>query len=122
MASWMASSIASKAMEGRACVSYSPMAVGRSYSQAGISHPSWLTVNKKRNFTVKATGAINPSIRKEEAKVVDAVEVTQLQKPITAYCRCWKSETFPLCDGTHVKHNKEFGDNVGPLVLKKPKE
>lgn len=33
------------------------------------------------------------------------------------YCRCWKSETFPLCDGAHVAHNKETGDNVGPLIL-----
>jgi CDGSH-type Zn-finger protein len=33
------------------------------------------------------------------------------------YCRCWKSETFPLCDGSHMKHNKEFEDNVGPLIV-----
>lgn len=33
--------------------------------------------------------------------------------------RCWRSGTFPLCDGTHVKHNKATGDNVGPLLVKK---
>ena len=33
------------------------------------------------------------------------------------YCRCWKSETFPLCDAAHVAHNKETGDNVGPLIV-----
>ncbi|KAJ1403772.1 hypothetical protein B484DRAFT_225131, partial [Ochromonadaceae sp. CCMP2298] len=33
--------------------------------------------------------------------------------------RCWKSETFPYCDGSHVKHNKETGDNLGPLIIKK---
>ena len=22
------------------------------------------------------------------------------------YCRCWKSGTFPKCDGAHVKHNE----------------
>ena len=32
-------------------------------------------------------------------------------------CRCWKSGTFPLCDAAHVKHNKETGDNVGPLII-----
>ena len=25
---------------------------------------------------------------------------------------------FPVCDGSHNEHNKESGDNVGPLVLK----
>ena len=28
---------------------------------------------------------------------------------------------FPRCDGSHTKHNKETGDNVGPLVLKRKK-
>lgn len=37
------------------------------------------------------------------------------------YCRCWLSDTFPLCDGTHVKHNKATGDNVGPLIVSGPK-
>ncbi|KAH7405524.1 hypothetical protein KP509_15G074000 [Ceratopteris richardii] len=63
--------------------------------------------------------AINPSIKKEESKVVDTVLVSDLQKPLQAYCRCWRSGTFPLCDGTHAKHNKATGDNVGPLLLKK---
>ncbi|KAM0950261.1 putative iron-binding zinc finger, CDGSH type, mitoNEET, CDGSH iron-sulfur domain-containing protein [Dioscorea sansibarensis] len=67
---------------------------------------------------VRAQGGINPEIRKDEAKVVDSVLVSDLSKPLTAYCRCWRSGTFPLCDGSHVKHNKETGDNVGPLLLK----
>lgn len=24
---------------------------------------------------------------------------------------------FPMCNGSHVKHNKETGDNVGPLII-----
>ncbi|KAM7273581.1 hypothetical protein ACFE04_028245 [Oxalis oulophora] len=64
-------------------------------------------------------GSINPEIRKDEAKVVDAVVVDELSKAVTPYCRCWRSGTFPLCDGSHVKHNKATGDNVGPLLLKK---
>ncbi|XWS50647.1 hypothetical protein CRYUN_Cryun12cG0104300 [Craigia yunnanensis] len=69
---------------------------------------------------VRAEGqTINPEIRKTEQKVVDSVVVTELSKPLTAYCRCWRSGTFPLCDGSHVKHNKATGDNVGPLLLKK---
>ena len=26
---------------------------------------------------------------------------------------------FPNCDGSHMEHNKETGDNVGPLVIVK---
>ncbi|XP_066399940.1 CDGSH iron-sulfur domain-containing protein NEET-like [Miscanthus floridulus] len=67
----------------------------------------------------EAGGGINPAIRKEEDKVVDTVLTGELAKPLTAYCRCWRSGTFPLCDGAHVKHNKATGDNVGPLLVKK---
>ena len=51
---------------------------------------------------------INGSIRKVEAKVVDIVIASKMEKPQVAYCRCWKSKTFPLCDGTHVKHNEQY--------------
>ena len=37
---------------------------------------------------------------------------------MVALCRCYKSAKFPLCDGTHVKHNEESGDNVAPAVIK----
>lgn len=74
----------------------------------------------RRVVVVRAEGqGINLDIRKTEEKVVDSVVVTELSKPLTAYCRCWRSGTFPLCDGSHVKHNKATGDNVGPLLLKK---
>ncbi|PWA47222.1 2 iron, 2 sulfur cluster binding protein [Artemisia annua] len=78
-------------------------------------------ISTRRMVVVRAEGGagINPDIRKTEDKVVDAVVVTELAKPLTAYCRCWRSGTFPLCDGSHVKHNKATGDNVGPLLLKK---
>ncbi|XP_055828758.1 CDGSH iron-sulfur domain-containing protein NEET [Solanum dulcamara] len=76
------------------------------------------TASPRRVVVVRAE-AINPDIKKDEPKVVDSVLVTELSKPLTAYCRCWRSGTFPLCDGSHVKHNKATGDNVGPLLLKK---
>mmetsp|Transcript_7976 Transcript_7976/g.14164 ORF Transcript_7976/g.14164 Transcript_7976/m.14164 type:complete len:92 (-) Transcript_7976:175-450(-) len=34
-----------------------------------------------------------------------------------SYCRCWASKKFPLCDGSHNAHNKEAGDNIGPIVV-----
>ncbi|XP_008803296.2 CDGSH iron-sulfur domain-containing protein NEET [Phoenix dactylifera] len=73
----------------------------------------------RRAVAVRAEGGVNPEIRKAEEKVVDSVVVAELSKPVTAYCRCWRSGTFPLCDGSHMKHNKATGDNVGPLLLKK---
>nr|CAD1844565.1 unnamed protein product [Ananas comosus var. bracteatus] len=76
---------------------------------------------RDRRVAVRAEGWVNPGVRKNEDKVVDSVLVPELSKPLTAYCRCWRSGTFPLCDGSHVKHNKATGDNVGPLLLKKGK-
>jgi len=32
-------------------------------------------------------------------------------------CRCWKSKSFPYCDGAHKEHNAQTGDNVGPAVI-----
>ncbi|KAG2430734.1 hypothetical protein HYH02_013573 [Chlamydomonas schloesseri] len=67
-----------------------------------------------------SAGQINPSIRKNEEKVADFVKVENLPTPKAVYCRCWRSGKFPMCDGAHVKHNKETGDNVGPLVIESP--
>lgn len=68
---------------------------------------------------------VNERVKKSEAKVVDNVccgEIEQLAEfkdGKVVMCRCWRSEKFPYCDGTHNKHNKETGDNVGPLIIKK---
>ncbi|KAI7745463.1 hypothetical protein M8C21_010479 [Ambrosia artemisiifolia] len=102
----------------------SMVGVGLSFGLSSPLKPQFKTsdVNHlaRRMVVVRAEGApINPEIRKTEEKVVDAVVVTELAKPLTAYCRCWRSGTFPLCDGAHAKHNKATGDNVGPLLLKK---
>ena len=44
-----------------------------------------------------------------------AVQVKAGQK--VALCRCYKSAKFPYCDGAHIKHNEETGDNIAPVVL-----
>ncbi|XP_024990976.1 CDGSH iron-sulfur domain-containing protein NEET [Cynara cardunculus var. scolymus] len=96
-------------------LSSSPQALKRSTIGGGVTIRS-----SRRMVAVRAEGGgINPEIRKNEDKVVDSVVVTELSNPVTAYCRCWRSGTFPLCDGSHVKHNKANEDNVGPLLLKK---
>ncbi|KAK9506467.1 hypothetical protein O3M35_008403 [Rhynocoris fuscipes] len=76
----------------------------------GISYMTYRTIKPKH--------VINLSIEKEEAKVVHVANIEDLGDS-TAYCRCWRSSKFPLCDGSHGKHNKETGDNVGPVVIKK---
>jgi len=34
-----------------------------------------------------------------------------------AFCRCWKSQNFPYCDGSHNAYNKETGSHIGPAVV-----
>mmetsp|Transcript_2942 Transcript_2942/g.6370 ORF Transcript_2942/g.6370 Transcript_2942/m.6370 type:complete len:299 (+) Transcript_2942:103-999(+) len=58
---------------------------------------------------------INQNIDLESPKVATLEKLAEGDKKV--YCRCWKSDTFPLCDGAHVAHNKETGDNVGPVIL-----
>lgn len=48
-------------------------------------------------------------------KVVSNVTLNPGEKVIL--CRCWLSSKFPLCDGSHGKHNKATGDNLGPVVV-----
>uniref|UniRef100_G1LQX4 CDGSH iron-sulfur domain-containing protein 2 n=1 Tax=Ailuropoda melanoleuca TaxID=9646 RepID=G1LQX4_AILME len=61
---------------------------------------------------------INLKIQKENPKVVNEINIEDLCLTKAAYC-CWRSKTFPACDGSHNKHNELTGDNVGPLILKK---
>ncbi|XP_043480885.1 CDGSH iron-sulfur domain-containing protein 2 homolog [Leptopilina heterotoma] len=65
-------------------------------------------------------GMINPNIKKDSNKVVDMVDIENIAEK-AAFCRCWRSENWPYCDGSHGKHNKEHGDNVGPVVVERKK-
>ena len=73
----------------------------------------------------KSSGICNPSIMKSEPKVATVCPLKDIEdavsksdKGVVAYCRCWRSKKFPYCDGSHMKFNKESGDNTGPLVVK----
>uniref|UniRef100_S4RJZ5 CDGSH iron-sulfur domain-containing protein 2 n=1 Tax=Petromyzon marinus TaxID=7757 RepID=S4RJZ5_PETMA len=62
---------------------------------------------------------INLKIQKETSKVVNEINIEDFVDAKKAYCRCWRSKTFPACDGSHNRHNEETGDNVGPLIIKR---
>lgn len=58
----------------------------------------------------------------EPTKRVEIIDIEDIQAEVQAigevkFCRCWKSATFPFCDGSHDGHNLETGDNTGPVVL-----
>lgn len=55
---------------------------------AALSYGGGLAATKPRRRMVAVRAeTINPDIRKTEEKVVDAVVVTEISKPVTAYCR-----------------------------------
>ncbi|XP_017782601.1 PREDICTED: CDGSH iron-sulfur domain-containing protein 2 homolog [Nicrophorus vespilloides] len=62
--------------------------------------------------------SINQNILKTNPKVVDTIDVEDIADK-AVFCRCWKSKNWPYCDGAHGAHNKETGDNVGPVVIKR---
>ncbi|GIZ04091.1 CDGSH iron-sulfur domain-containing protein 1 [Caerostris extrusa] len=71
-------------------------------------YATFVLIKKKR---------INKKIQLESDKIVHVVDIEDVGKK-AVFCRCWKSEKFPYCDGSHNKHNECTGDNVGPLIVK----
>jgi len=65
-----------------------------------------------------ASQRVNTSYKLDSNKVAETFDVEELGKK-TVFCRCWKSSKFPLCDGSHGKHNKACGDNLGPVIITK---
>lgn len=76
-------------------------------------------IGKKAKKPIK----VNYTVQQESPKVVDTVKCPEIENMAqckdgkVVMCRCWKSSTFPHCDGSHNSHNKETGDNVGPLII-----
>lgn len=68
----------------------------------------------------KPSTKVNHTIRMAEPKVVDMVDIEDIAEK-AAFCRCWKSKNWPYCDGSHGAHNKECGDNLGPVVVQRKK-
>ncbi|XP_014203683.1 CDGSH iron-sulfur domain-containing protein 2 homolog [Copidosoma floridanum] len=81
---------------------------------AGIGYMSYVAFCPK----ARKSNQVNRTINKNNPKVVDMVDVEDITEK-TVFCRCWKSQNWPYCDGAHGKHNQCTGDNVGPLVITK---
>lgn len=73
----------------------------------------------------KKSSKMNYKIQQESKKIVDNVKCSEIENMPQCkdgkivMCRCWKSSTFPYCDGSHNQHNEKTGDNVGPLIINK---
>ena len=59
-----------------------------------------------------------PSHSERQPKITHAFDMEDLGDT-AVYCNCWRSKKFPLRDGAHTEHNKESGDNVGPLIIER---
>ncbi|KFM60678.1 CDGSH iron-sulfur domain-containing protein 1, partial [Stegodyphus mimosarum] len=81
-------------------------------SAAAVSYALYATI-----ILVKRKGRVNKKHQLNSDKVVHSVDIEDIGKK-SVFCRCWKSEKFPYCDGSHNKHNEETGDNLGPLIVK----
>lgn len=102
--------------------SFDPLVVSWIGTAVAVSYAAYLTYqnakNKRATLDLAKGTPINPEIKKDQPKVVDTLDVEDLGNK-SVFCRCWRSKKFPYCDGSHVGHNKQCGDNVGPLIIQK---
>jgi len=85
---------------------------GEGYTKRSFSGSSGSGGNKKPK--------VNEKVDKDSPKVVHNFDIEDIGEK-KVFCRCWRSSKFPMCDGSHTKHNEETGDNVGPLIICKKK-
>jgi len=83
-----------------------------------VGYAVYLTMKGKNETKTDTNSCVNQCFKKESDKVVDSFDIEDLAQK-TVFCRCWRSKKFPYCDGSHNDHNKETGDNVGPLIVQK---
>lgn len=93
--------------------------IGTAIAVGYAAYITYANTTKDKDVAKANKGSqINLDIKKDEPKLVDTYDVEDLGNK-SVFCRCWRSKKFPYCDGSHAAHNKETGDNVGPLIVQK---
>lgn len=95
-----------------------PLVVSWIGTALAVGYAAYVTYSNAKDKSTSAKLPINTKVKKDEPKVVDTFDVEDLGNK-SVFCRCWKSKKFPYCDGAHAAHNKECGDNIGPLIVQK---
>lgn len=96
---------------------FNPLFVSWIGTALAVGYAAYLTYTTAKNKSTD-TNQVNKDIKKDEPKIVDSFDIEDLGNK-SVFCRCWRSKKFPYCDGAHTSHNKETGDNVGPLIVQK---
>lgn len=97
-----------------------PMVISWIGTAVAVGYAAYVTYSsaKGKNSAESKGQPINHNVKKDQPKVVDSLDMEDLGNK-SVFCRCWKSKKFPYCDGAHAAHNKECGDNVGPLIIQR---
>ena len=92
---------------------------------AKLTQPEWIALALVRlcvaisfilNAAFCSSKRANNWQRLSEPKIVDKITFKDDEEMLKV-CRCWKSGTFPLCDGTHTEYCNSGKDNAGPALI-----